>query len=134
MTTGSPPLKYLFEVEYSDGSFFEQTTEDISTTRAGGSAFTDVRQEEVLRFHLIDREDSAYVDLDDGSFVVNGLRFWPQQPPPGATLRLIYFRRRRIHIQMGGEEPVQVGNECEYHFGWQCTHEGKNYQQTIILI
>jgi hypothetical protein len=129
------PLKYLFGVEYFDGTQFYQTPEDISTTRQCGSAFTDVRQAEVRLFQLahVETHDRYLVDLADGHFEVGGLAFFAQIPPVGAVLRLIYFRRVRIHFTTG-DPPQEIAREVEYHFGWQTTYEGKNYQQTLILV
>ena len=125
-------LKYHFGVLYNDGDEFYQNDADDSALKPGGSAFSDVQQDEVQLFQLADAEHNRFlVDLRDGHFDINGQTFFAQIPPPGAKLRLIYFRRRRIHWNLAGEE---IGQECEYHFGWQTTHEGKNYQQTIILI
>jgi hypothetical protein len=132
-------LKYLFGVQYLDGSQFYQTQEDKSETREGGSAFTDVNQEQVHIFQLANWEAAAVdmhtperylVDLTDGHFEVGGFPFFAQIPPVGSKLRLIYFRRTRIHMQIGGEE---IAREVEYHFGWQTTCDGRNYQQTLIL-
>lgn len=126
-------LKFLFGVQYLDGTQFYQTQEDVSTTRVGGSAFTDVIQDQVHIFQLANAEthERYVVDLSDGHFEVGGLAFFAQIPPPGAVLRLIYFRRTRIHMQVGSGE--EIAREVEYHFGWQTTHEGTNFQQTLIL-
>jgi len=128
-----PPviLKYLFGVHYKDGSEFFQTPWDISETDPTKSAFFDICQPEVELFQL-DGEDHRYVvDLRDGHFEIDGVPFFAQVPPEGSELRLIFFRRHRHHFTLGMEE---IQHEIEYHFGWQTTHEGKNYQQTLILI
>ncbi len=123
-------LKYLFTVVYEDSTKFKQPPEDISAIDPKRSAFFDIRQDDVMLFSLDDTEHLFEVDLRDGEFSVDGVYFFAQIPPSGAKLRLIYFRRHRYHFTAGLEE---IGHEIEYHFGWQCTHEGKNYQQTLIL-
>lgn len=126
-------LKYLFGVHYKDNSEFLQTSEDVSATDPTRSAFFDIRQDDVELFALRsnDEEFSYIVDLRDGHFEAGGMPFYAQIPPCGAKLRLIYFRRHRHHFNAGMQE---IGHEIEYHFGWQTTYEGKNYQQTLILV
>jgi hypothetical protein len=123
-------LKYLFGVHYKDGTEFFQTPEDVSTTNSLKSAYYDVRQEDIELFQLNGEGATYLVDLRDGHFEIDGVPFYAQIPPEGSELRLIYFRRHRHHFNIGMDE---VKHEIEYHFGWQTTHEGKNYQQTLIL-
>jgi len=69
-------LKYLFVVEYKDGSVYQQNTEDISVTDDKRSCFFDVVQENVLRFFLVDADNIFCVDLTDGHFEVNKISFF----------------------------------------------------------
>ena len=46
-------LKYLFEIEYKDGTKYNQTQEDVSILHETGSCYSDVNQDEVKTFSLI---------------------------------------------------------------------------------
>lgn len=124
-------LKYLFTVFYRDGTTFQQGPEDISTTREGGSAFTDVRQEEVERFRLCSsRGRTAEVDLRDGSFVVRGRQLWlgNEDLPASADRRLIFFRRHTHNFTL---DSVELDHQIRYFIGWQATVDGRNVQQLL---
>jgi hypothetical protein len=134
-------LKYLFSVLYADGSIFKQTPEDKSETREGGSAYTDVRQDEVVRFGIETAdyetirsgdERTALVDLRDGHFEIDGQNVWVgdahEHLVGDVVLRLIYFRRNQILFNVEMEE---TGHRTRYYLGWQATVDGKNYQAMI---
>src|SRR3990167_2816987 len=87
-------MKYLFEVEYKDGTFFKQNEEDVSLTDPKRSAFFDIKQEEVKRFTLEGNGNTFCVDLTDGHFEVNGVSFFMHDESL-TYFRLIYFRRHR---------------------------------------
>jgi len=128
-------LKYLFGVSFSDGSEFFQGPDDVSATDPLRSAFYDVvpRLDEVELFQLEGEGHIYLVDLRDGHFEIDGVPFNAGDPraqlPADLSRRLIYFRRRRHYFQNG----VEISHDVEYHFGWQTTWEGRNYQQTLAL-
>lgn len=123
-------LKYLFNVRYKDGTFFSQNPEDVSATDPKRSAFFDVKQDQVTHFELVGNGNSFIVDLADGSFYINGVQIFLHDNFELTDFRLIFFRRHRHHFTLGMQE---VGHEIAYHIGWQCTYDGKNYQETIIV-
>lgn len=131
-----PALKYLFEAHFSDGTVIRQSPEDVSTTSPGKSAFYDVQQRlgDVVNFVLTDGTNRFLVDLRDGHFESNAIRFFPLDPetriPDGTTFRLIYFRRHKVDFNIGYEE---IGHAVKYYFGWQATIDGRNHKQTIYL-
>lgn len=130
-------LRYLFGVQYADGSEFFQTPEDVSSQDPKRSAFYDVRQEDVRLFQLLHVDDSRrrYVlDLSDGHLEVDGVPLFGIIPPPEARLRLIYFRRHRHHFQTGPGLLEELSHEVEYHFGWQAEVDGQNIKQIFVVI
>lgn len=89
-------LKYLFTVEYTDGSVFKQDKKDISTLDSTRSAFYDVLQssKEIRKFTLHRFLDSWSIDLKTGVFVHNGYEFqleWNIKP----VKRELIFQRQR---------------------------------------
>lgn len=138
-------LKYLFRVHYRDGSVYSQSPADTSLTDPKRSAFFDVRQEDAEAFELIGESHCYRVDLQDGHFEADGIPLYVGScpslsgPMPGhreaehgawGALRLIYFRRHRHYTPPGSGD-----HDVEYHFGWQALGpDGRNYQQTIILL
>ena len=130
-------LTYLFECHFSDGTFLQQTKEDVSKTDPTKSAFFDVvnSKQEVTVFGLYNDTNTLIVDLRDGHFEVNGVPFnfhaehYPEQP---TEFRLIYFHRHRHTVTMG-QPTTELDHTVEYHCGWQTTVNGKNYQQTIAV-
>jgi len=73
--TETKPLKYLFGAVMENGSIFEQTAEDISTQDPQRSAFYDVNQEALRVFYLSDANHVFLVDLQDGHFEIDGIKF-----------------------------------------------------------
>src|SRR5918912_87361 len=128
------PLKYLFTVEYLDGTTFQQNPEDVSFQDPQRSAFYDVDVDKVKRFSLSDGADTYSVDLTDGHFEVNGKKLWMHDMYID-KFRLIFFRRHKHFINQevkdgeitGSEE---VGHTIAYRLGWQGNEKsGKNIQQ-----
>lgn len=128
-------LKYLFTVGYRDGDEFHQGADDASLTREGGSAFTDVRLDDVAWFRLQGDGRQIGVDLSDGHFEVDGLQFWVNDDhnhfTPETKLRLIYFRRHRHDFT---PDRVELAHDVTYYIGWQATIDGRNYRATIGVI
>ncbi len=127
-------VKFRFSVLYTDDTVFEQSADDTSVTRKGGSSFTDVRQDDVLRFGIEGDGRTALVDLSDGHFEVDGAVLWVggdyQHFTPETVLRLVYFRRNVLAFNA---EYVEQAHRVVHYLGWQTTIDGKNYQQIIGL-
>lgn len=139
------PLKYLFIADYSDGERFLQEPDDISKTREGGSAFSDVDHSRLSVFSLYspgDDEAGTYsVDLRDGSFVVNGARFRMTPsgfPVPGTKLELIFWRQHQhdLDFKLQAKEEGKPGeiigvdevdHRVAYLIGWKAVIGGKDH-------
>lgn len=125
-------LKYLFVVEYTDGSKFYQTSEDASTTDPKRSCFYDVLNsgKEIKTFSLVNDRDWYTVDLTDGYFDVNGKRFFAGEILPlPAKLRLIFYREHTHNFNRN--DNAELSHEIDYVIGWQTTIKRKNYKQII---
>lgn len=126
-------LKYLFQVEYFDGSFFLQNADDVSANDPKKSAFSDIDQKQVARFSLINQEDNTQyigVDLEDGHFEANGMQFFLHDEDL-KDFRLIFFRRHRHSFNVEGTEK---SHKVTYRLGWQTNDkEGKNVQRIMEI-
>lgn len=147
------PLKYLFSAYLKDGYVYHQTEEDVSRLNSLRSCFYDLVQEEekgnkVLRFVLKGEGYEYAVDLQDGHFEIDGVPFAFHEPikevildKPGQynlvilkDFRLVFFREHNVQIEQSVEEGIQpkiLGDDIVYRMGWQCTLDGKNYQQIM---
>lgn len=130
-------LKYYFTVLYHNDTTFEQNKDDVSTiVRPGkGSAFTDVKVDEVATFTLQGEGHTYGVSLIDGHFEVDGVPFFMHEVggidnEVMKDFRLIYYRQHRHGLHQNQE----ISHETVYRFGWQCTVNGKNYQQIMQLL
>ena len=123
-------LKYLFVVEYKDGTTYEQTQEDVSLTDPLRSCFFDVKQDEVLRFYLVSAEDVFCVDLSDGHFEVNKVPFFMHDAGSGLKdFRLIFYRQHTHQFNM---EKRELAHEVNYCIGWQTNDdENKNHKRIM---
>lgn len=120
-------LKYLFSVEYLDGSTFQQNAEDVSRINPKKSAFYDVRKDQVKRFTLSDGTNNFTVDLRDGHFEINGIPFYFHEENY-KDYRLIFFRKHKHNFNTNFEE---ISHTVTYRIGWQTTHEGKNVKRIM---
>lgn len=125
-------LKYLFEVEYQDGTTYVQNPEDQSVQVAERSCYFDVRQDQVKRFHLIGPKDRFTIDLTDGHFEVNGISFMNHEEDL-ENFRLMYHRIRDIHFDINMHYRGQ--HDVTYRIGWQANEKktGKNYQRFMYV-
>ena len=113
-------LKYLFVVEYKDGSVYEQTPEDISKKTPEKSAFSDVNVENVAKFYLVNEIDIFCVDLNTGLFAINGIEFGLfDEEMPITSRKLIYFRRNWQHLVTGPDSLEPVSGRTTFHIGWE---------------
>jgi hypothetical protein len=112
-------LDYVFRCKFHDGTYYLQTPDDVSLTTPGRSAFFDIvpRLAEIETFSITNGRDALKVDLRDGSFELNGMKFHAGNPdvPRGNGYELVYFRRRQEHFTTDGK---RIGGSCEYHVGW----------------
>lgn len=133
-------LKYLFTALFTDGSFIHQEPSDTSVIDPTKSQFYDVRQreDELIEFILIKQDEQVNPDLisvrlDTGTFMINGIIFSAgdlrNNFPPDTKYRLIFLRR---HTHTFSSDNTELGHDIEYIIGWQCTVDGKNYQQVLV--
>ena len=120
-------LKYLFFVEYQDGTTFQQNAEDVSATDTKRSAFFDVKQN-IHKFSLEGEGNKYTVDLSDGHFEVNGTCFMLHDYSiPLQNIRLVFYRQHD-HTWPTNEHKIV------YCLGWQANDEnGKNVQHIIRI-
>ena len=135
-------LKYLFRCQFNDGEVFNQTQEDKSKLIEGKSAFTDVLKKQEVEgkkiklFFLDSANDSYAVNLDDGSFTVNGRTFFMHEQTVDKSkkltnFRLIYFRRVQQSINLTTDK--QTSNII-YLIGWQANYpDGTNCKQIMYI-
>jgi len=132
-------LKYLFIAEYEDGSTFLQPEDNKckdhdDTAKWNPSAFGDIDQDRLVKFHLVGEGHKYTVDLTDGHFEIDGVPFVATEQNFYVTnpLRLVYFREVRKEFDQNMVEMRQYVNR--YFIGWQTNDEnGKNVQQTIAV-
>ena len=124
-------MKYLFTVEYKDGTFFKQNEEDVSLTDPLRSAFFDIRQDDVKKFSLTGEGHIYLVDLTDGHFEVDGVPFRFHNEDL-KDFRLIYWRQH-THIY-GVVKLNEKSHEIVFCMGWQANNEkGENIQRVMEI-
>jgi hypothetical protein len=150
IVNGQPfKLKYLFKVDYADGTQFFQTPEDKSTRNETESAFSDVltsgkviRKFSLLSTGLTGGEVVASVDLKTGLFEIRGQQFsFPYLPPAPVLRQVIYDRKHEVdsivtyQLKTGKPLSFKPGeHRCWYLLGYQFNVGGKNYQAGPIAI
>lgn len=160
---GKPTLKYLFKVQYTDGTEYEQNPEDHSVKfppvqdengnfqgkSCMADVFSDIEEGKVIRlFSLVGEGNTVTVDLITGIFHVNGLPILVESdklPTLPEAFNLVYYRQRTENVSLDfeankkgkyrvvGATPLLEESFCEYFLGWQCNISGKNYQQKIAV-
>lgn len=147
-----PQLKYLFEVEFTDGEIYKQTPKDLSTLDPSKSEYYDILQrvekdkKVILRFSLVGDGNRVTVDLKRGIFYVNKLPVLlesEQLPGMPEKFELIFYRQWKQELDVTYKTmkvgPVKIISEkpkepyCEYFIGWKCQVNGKSYQQKIAV-
>lgn len=132
-TYAIPALKYLFIVEYKDGSVYRQNMADLPVIKKTGSSFSDVRMEDVSRFYLVDAKNVFCVDLNDGHFEVNKIPFYMHDQGEGLKdFRLIFYRQHTHSFNIGTKE--ELLHEINYCLGWQTNNEQGNNIKRIMEI
>lgn len=136
MITEAQPvaLKYLFTVEYKDGSTYKQNEQDVSFQDSSRSCFYDVAQrlDEVIKFSISGENNTFLVDMSDGSFEVNGTSFYMHDRD--LTLRdarLIFYRQHTHKVNASCEE---LSHDIVYCIGWQANDEKGNNIKRIMEI
>lgn len=121
-------LRYMFMVEFTDGTQYHQNEEDTSQFFEGKSAFYDVmhltgsfnhvQDREVAWFYLTDKSNWYTVCMQDGHFEINGFSFeaHPRDLVLDKYRRLIFFR--------------EYEGSRRFFMGW----EQENFSQTIAII
>jgi hypothetical protein len=139
------PLKYLFEAEFTDGTIYTQTADDVSNIDPKRSQFYDVLHtgKTIKRFSLVGEGNKLTVDLTTGFFEVNGLTVLLEStklPGPPDKFDLVFYRQRTHDIDVTYEKKtgnvVETGGEtefCEYFIGWTCEIAGKHYIQKMAV-
>lgn len=125
-------LKYLFVVEYKDGTTYQQNENDISVTDEKRSCFFDIIQDDVKTFFLIGVNNIYSVNILDGHFEINNVSFYLHDKAQKMTnRRLIFFRQ---HTHEFNQDLKEQSHEIMYRFGWQANDEKGNNIQHIIEI
>ena len=106
-------MKYLFIVEYKDGSHYHQSPDDCSQMGKNTSSFGDVRQEDVARFSLRGNGHTYTVDLSDGHFEIDGISFRMHEGE-ASDPKLVYHRRNWLAFGQQGA----VQHRIVFRFGW----------------
>jgi hypothetical protein len=143
-------LKYLFTAEYTDGTSFSQTEEDVSSLDPKRNCFYDVlnSNKKIKKFTL--KEQTLWnphtysVDLLTGEFEIDGNRFMvegQEQLPGLGEFRLVYTMRVQKHFNASYStksgaliKTEPAGETRRWIIGWQTTINGKNYQSVIGII
>ena len=133
-------LKYLFDVEFTDGSIYTQNAEDRSLTEPEKrSCFYDVQcmldqGRKVKSFLLSDGNDTYLVDCTDGHFEINGKIFFMHERRDLTDFDLIFFRQHTHHFRMAATDVNEFDHEIVYRMGWQINVDGQNLQRVMEIL
>lgn len=137
-------FRWLFIAEFNDDTVVEQTQEDICHSRddGTGSAFTDViaRENDLTGFMLrsTSNDDYAFVDLVNGSFLINDVPFIAHDQnfdPTKSKLKLVYFRENMVEIVQSKDSSRPERHYVNRYFmGWEAKDKnGKNVKAIIAV-
>jgi hypothetical protein len=130
-------LKYLFTATFEDGTYVQQTEQDISPTNPEKSPFWDVLQNpaKLIKFELSNGHEYYAVNLLNGEFNIRlhgSNSIFPAPKEQLTDFRVIYFRRTTLSFNLAFQQNGQAA--IEYHIGWQANDaNGKNVQQTLVV-
>ena len=128
-------LKYLFTVQFKDGSVYEQTEEDRSLVEPEKrSAFYDVAQrlDEVHTFTLKGEGHEYMVDLTNGLFAIDGVPFRMHEEKL-ENYKLVFFRQHTHTYQADTRE--EIDHQIVYRVGWQAKDKDeKNVERVMQFI
>lgn len=133
-------LKYLFSVEYTDGTTYQQTPEDISKLEPNTrSEYFDVINsgKKVKTFTLKEqsllRPKWLSVDLTTGEFThsknVEPMFEGDPVPHSDSKFELIFYRQHQHDVDTQSNK--ETDHRITYFLGWQTNIEGKNYKQIM---
>lgn len=126
-------LKYLFTVLYKDGTKYQQNEQDVSLTDEKRSCFFDVNQDEVIEFMLSDGKKDFIVDIEDGSFYVNDIKFFMHDQGEGLKdFRLIFYRQHEHDFNVGSMQ--ETDHRIKYCIGWQTNDANGNNIKRIMEV
>lgn len=138
-------LKYKFVAEFTDGSFFKQTSDDKSKLDDKKNCYYDLLQtgKTIRRFSLVGEGNTITVDLETGIFYVNSLPVLLESerlPTLPDKFTLIWYTQvtqsTNVTYEKKDRSVVSLVDQPEYReyfCGWQCLIQGKNYQQKIAV-
>lgn len=140
-------LKYLFTATYKDGRVYQQNAEDKSLIEPEKrSCFFDIAQDiDKLASFVLKGDGHEYgVSLIDGHFEIDEIPFFMHEGHikdvgekkilmPLKDFRLIFFRQhtRSYKVALYANEQKEIDHKIIYRMGWQCTIDGKNYQEIM---
>ena len=121
----------MFHCSFKDGSSYAENSEDKSIKDDTKSCFYDIDVEEVSRFNLSGEGHTYTIDLNDGHFEIDGLRFQMHEEIDLKDFRLIFFRR---HTHSFSTDYEELAHDIVFRFGWQAnTPEGENVQRIMEI-
>lgn len=140
-------LKYLFKVDYKDGTAFNQNKDDVSETDPKKSAFYDVLQskKDIKKFTLKRYLERYSVDLTTGGFNINGVNVTVDTDKPiplikdhTPELKLIFYRQHKqsmnINFNIGTKKISKMepqADEVTYFIGFETVILKKKYTRLI---
>lgn len=128
-------LKYLFSVQYKDGSVYQQNESDTSTIDPEKrSSFYDVAQRlnEVGTFTLVGDGHKYMVDLLSGLFAIDDVPFRMHEERL-EDYKLVFFRQH-THTY-NAETREELDHKLVYRFGWQAKDkDDKNVERIMQII
>lgn len=136
-------LKYLFDVEFTDGTTYTQNAEDksiLTPPEEKRSCFTDVLKlleggKKIKTFMISDGQDAYSVDCIDGHFEVNDRPFFMHEERTWQDFRICYFRQHTHNFLMGMDKlPEEVSHQIVFRLGWQILDDqGRNHQRIMEI-
>ena len=109
---------YTWTAIYTDETKLDQFEEDKEYR------FSDIRQDKLLAFKIVDGKRILLVDVKYGLFFINGTLFEiPNVSRKELDYRLIHFKRV---TQSMGTAPGMQATTTNHFIGFQVTIDGKN--------
>lgn len=120
-------LKYLFKVEYVDGTKFKQNKQDVSSLDRKRSAFYDVLNsgKDIKTFEV----GKIKVNLQDGHFKVKGQEILVDEELPPCKRKLIFYRQHQHDFSVSSNS--ELDHRVTYFLGWETTINRKKYKRII---